>query len=57
MGSTTTKWICVKCGYTYDQTKGDPDTGVAPMTRFFDLPDDWKCPICGVEKKDFRPYK
>jgi rubredoxin len=32
---------------------GDPDSGIAPGTRFEDLPDDWVCPICGNEKADF----
>jgi len=56
MASTTTKYICKVCGYIYDQAKGDPDSGIAPGTRFSDIPDDWVCPVCMVTKNDFVPY-
>jgi len=56
MASTTTKYICKVCGYIYDQDKGDPDSGIAPGTRFSDIPDDWACPVCMVSKSDFTPY-
>jgi rubredoxin len=41
------------CGYIYDEDKGDPDSGNSPGTRFEDLPEDWTCPICGVDKSQF----
>jgi len=47
------KWECVVCGYIYDPAKGDPEHGVAPGTRFEDLPADWVCPVCGAEKDMF----
>lgn len=47
------KWICLPCGYIYDESAGDPDSGLAPGTRFDDIPDDWMCPDCGVTKADF----
>jgi rubredoxin len=47
------KWECAPCGYIYDPEKGDPDNGIAPGTRFEDLPDDWVCPGCGVDKSFF----
>lgn len=47
------KWECVVCGYVYDPAKGDPEHGVAPGTRFEDLPADWVCPECGAEKDMF----
>ena len=49
------KYKCKICGYIYDQEVGDPDSSIAPGTSFEDIPDDWKCPICGVTKKDFDP--
>ena len=49
----TGKYRCTVCGYIYDPEKGDPDNGVKPGTRFEDLPDDWKCPECGVGKERF----
>jgi len=47
------KYVCKVCGYVYDPEKGDPDGGMAPGTRFEDIPDDWVCPICGVSKENF----
>ncbi len=50
------QFICRACGYLYDEALGDPDGGLAPGTRFEDIPDDWMCPTCGVGKGDFEPY-
>lgn len=46
-------WICDVCGYEYDPAAGDPDSGVAPGTAFEDIPEDWVCPVCGVDKSNF----
>jgi rubredoxin-NAD+ reductase len=48
------RWICDACGYIYDEAKGDPDSGLAPGTRYQDIPDDWQCPLCGLTKSDLR---
>ena len=48
------KYVCTVCGYVYDPEKGDPDGGIAPGTKFEDIPDEWVCPICGVGKNDFK---
>ena len=40
------KYICPICGYVYDEKK----EGV----KFEDLPDDWKCPLCGAPKSLFK---
>lgn len=59
MSSASTPWrqfLCRACGLIYDEEKGDPDSGLAPGTRFEDIPDDWVCPLCGVVKADFEPY-
>jgi rubredoxin len=47
------KYVCSVCGYVYDPEQGDPDNGVAPGTKFEDVPDDWECPVCGASKDDF----
>jgi rubredoxin len=44
---------CIVCGFTYDEAKGLPEEGIAPGTRWTDIPDDWECPDCGVAKADF----
>ena len=48
-----TKYVCTVCDYVYDPAVGDPDNGIEPGTAFEDLPDDWVCPECGVEKEEF----
>ncbi len=42
------KYICQICGYVYDEAVNGP---------FTDLPEDWKCPLCGTSKGDFAPEK
>jgi rubredoxin len=44
---------CVVCGYVYDEAAGDPEHGIAPGTRWEDIPESWSCPDCGVAKADF----
>lgn len=51
------KFICLACGYVYDEEVGDVDGGLPAGTRFEDIPDDWQCPLCGVKKSDFEPYE
>lgn len=51
------QFICHACGWIYDEAEGDADSGLAPGTRFEDIPDDWACPLCGVTKADFSPYE
>ena len=33
------------------------DDGIAPGTRWEDIPEDWECPDCGISKADFDPYE
>ncbi len=46
-------WMCMDCGYIYDEEKGDPAYGIAAGTAWKDVPDDWRCPDCGSPKADF----
>ena len=41
------KYICQICGYVYDEAE--------QKTPFADLPDSWKCPLCGAARSDFKP--
>jgi rubredoxin len=43
------------CGYMYNPEKGDRKGKIAKGVPFEELPDDWKCPICGAGKKMFKP--
>ena len=47
------KYVCNVCGYIYDEIAGDIDSGIAPGTKWEDVPDDWVCPICGAGKSEF----
>jgi len=45
--------LCVICGFIYDEKEGWPEDGIAPGTRWEDVPEDWFCPDCGATKEDF----
>ena len=47
------KYVCNLCGWEYDEELGDPDNGIAPGTKFEDLPEDFACPLCGAGKDEF----
>ncbi len=47
------KYVCTVCGWVYDPDVGDPDGGVEPGTPFENVPEDWVCPECGVDKSFF----
>jgi len=47
------KYRCKECEHVYDESQGDPDSGIEPGTRWEDIPDDWACPICGAPKDFF----
>ena len=47
------KYVCFPCDYVYDETIGDPDGGIAPGTKWEDIPEDWVCPECGASKLEF----
>ena len=47
------KYVCDLCGWEYSEEAGDPENGIAPGTKFEDLPDDFVCPLCGVDKSSF----
>ena len=40
------RYVCTVCGYVYDEADRIP---------FAELPEDWKCPLCGASKGDFVP--
>jgi rubredoxin len=46
-------WMCVVCGFIYDESSGRPDEGIAPGTRWQEVPVNWTCPECGARKDDF----
>lgn len=46
-------WMCLTCGYIYDEEKGSPEEGLRAGTRWLDVPMNWVCPECGARKDDF----
>ncbi len=46
-------WMCIICGWIYEEEKGCPEEGLAPGTRWEDVPEFWVCPDCGASKEDF----
>ena len=46
-------YVCKLCGYVYDEAAGDPENGIAPGTRWEDVPDSWVCPLCAAGKEEF----
>jgi rubredoxin len=47
------KYMCLICGWIYDEAAGAPDEGIPPGTRWEDVPPNWTCPECGARKEDF----
>ena len=47
------EYVCDLCGWTYDEAAGAPDEGIAPGTKWEDVPDDFSCPLCGAGKDQF----
>ena len=46
-------WMCLICGWIYDEAEGDPEHGIAPGTKWEDVPMNWTCPECAARKEDF----
>lgn len=46
-------WHCVLCAFVYDEAAGLPEEGIAPGTRWKDVPESWGCPDCSACKADF----
>ncbi len=44
-----TKYLCSLCNYIYDEARGEPHRGIRPGTKFEDLPDDYRCPVCALD--------
>ena len=42
-------WMCL----VVHEAAGLPDEGIAPGTRWEDVPMNWTCPECGARKEDF----
>jgi rubredoxin len=50
---TMKTYVCIVCGFVYDEALGRPEEGIAAGTLWADVPDSWSCPDCGAGKADF----
>jgi len=53
VGIVIKQYMCMICGFIYDEAKGLPEEGIPPGTRWEDVPLNWRCPECGAGKEDF----
>jgi rubredoxin len=53
MSGELKRFICLGCGFLYDEALGLPEHGIAPGTRWADIPDNWACPDCFTPKHLF----
>ncbi len=47
------KYVCDVCGWVYDEAEGYAEGGIAPGTKWEDVPEDFACPLCAVGKDQF----
>ncbi len=47
------KYMCLICGWIYDEETGWPEDGIKAGTLWNDVPMNWTCPECGARKDDF----
>ncbi len=45
----------VNCGFIFDPDKGERKGKIKKGTAFADIPNDWRCPVCGATKAAFKP--
>ncbi|KLU67278.1 rubredoxin-2 [Desulfosporosinus acididurans] len=57
MSEENKMWQCQmqSCGYIYNPEKGCKKSKVPAGVPFEELPDTWRCPLCGASKKAFKP--
>jgi rubredoxin len=46
-------YMCLICGWIYNEELGAPDEGLPAGTRWQDVPINWMCPECQARKEDF----
>lgn len=46
-------YMCTVCGWIYDERQGLPEAGIAPGTRWEDVPETFLCLECGESKDAF----
>ncbi len=47
------KYVCDVCGWIYDEEAGYPEGNIDEEKKWADVPADFVCPLCGVDKSQF----
>jgi len=47
------KYMCLICGFIYDEALGMPNDGIPAGTLWENIPMNWTCPDCDARKEDF----
>ena len=47
------KYVCDVCGWEYDEALGYPEAGIAPGTKWEDIPEDFECPCAWLARTSF----
>ena len=50
---TPSSYECRTCGYVYEPAKGDNQGKITAGTPFTELPESWRCPVCGAPPSQF----
>ncbi len=46
------QYVCLECGWIYDEAVGNPKRDIPAGTTWESLPDDFQCGDCEVKKSD-----
>ena len=49
----TMTYVCDACRWEYNEAEGYPEGGIAPGTKWEDVPEDFQCPVCLAGKDLF----
>lgn len=47
------RYECKACGYVYEPLRGDDSNDIPAGVAFEQLPEPWRCPVCGARKSAF----
>lgn len=51
------QYVCLDCGWIYNEVDGFPERGIAPGTTWEELPDDFQCGECTVKKSEVHMWQ
>ena len=54
-GGSVLRYVCELCGFVFDEDELIPCMELPEGSGFYDLPEDWVCPMCGAARDVFLP--